>query len=136
MTRGYSNLSFPRMISLPLGTPASEVICNVLTNEKWELVDAIYSHSTKGTDAGAVNLQIEKLTGTQAPGAGTALLTNNTNAGFDCKGANNTPQTAALTTTKADLQFTCGDRIGVVVSGTTTALAGACLTLFLKPITR
>ena len=53
-------------------------------------------------DAGAVNVQLVKDTSTDAPGAGTDLLTNNTDAGFNCKGTANTVQNGTLTATTAD----------------------------------
>jgi hypothetical protein len=80
-------------------------------------------HDTAGTDAGAVTLQVKKHTGTQAPGTGTNLLTNNTNAGFDLKGAANTPQTGTLVAA-SNLSLAAGDRLGLDFTGVLTALAG------------
>lgn len=84
-------------------------------------------HQTAGTDAGAVTLQIERLTGTQASGAGTSLL----NTGFNLKGTINTVVTATFTSTtislaninKTNFALAKGDRLGLVLSGTPTAVA-------------
>lgn len=91
-------------------------------------------HTTAGTDGSAVNLLVEKDTGTTAPGSGTGLLTNNTNAGFNAKGTANTVQTGTLTATTASLQLAAGDRLAVKVSGTATALAGVNITCSIKAI--
>lgn len=85
-------------------------------------------HIVAGNDAGAVTLQVRKCTGTQAPAAGTALLTNNTNAGFDLKAAANTVQTGALVGTAASLVMAVGDRLALDLTGTPTALAGLTVT--------
>lgn len=91
-------------------------------------------HSAAGTDVGAVNLQVTKDTGTTAPGAGTDLLTNNANAGFDLKGVANTVQTGTLTATEASLQLAAGDRLAVDFAGVLTAVAGVVVTVELRPI--
>ena len=97
-----------------------------------KVVGVSYIHSTAGTDAGAVNVQLTKDSGTAAPGAGTDLLTNNTNAGFNCKGTANTVQTGALVTTDATLTLAAGDRLALDFAGTTTALAGVVVSVRLQ----
>jgi len=79
-----------------------------------------YIHSTAGSDAGAVTLQVERLQGTEAPAAGDNLLS----AAFNCKGTANTVQNGALTATTASLTLSRGDRLGLNYTGTLTALAG------------
>ena len=76
-------------------------------------------HQTAGTDAGAVSLQIEKLTGTQALDAGVATLST----AFDLKGTINSVNTGALTTTLADLRLVRGDRLAMDDAGTLTSVA-------------
>lgn len=90
-------------------------------------------HSTLGTDGSAVNLQLTKDTGTTAPAGGTALLTNNANAGFDMKAAINTVQVGTLTATAASLALAAGDRLSLDFVGTLTALAGVVVTIELEP---
>lgn len=90
-------------------------------------------HSVAGNDAGAVNLQVTKDTSTNAPGAGTDLLTNNSNAGFDMKGTANTVQNGTLTATAASLKLAAGDRLAVDFAGTLTTLAGVVVTVYLEP---
>lgn len=99
------------------------------------LVTAIsYIHSTAGNDAGAVNLQVTKDTSTQAPGAGTDLLTNNSNAGFDCKAAANTVQSGVLVAAEAPRTLTTGDRLSLDFAGTVTTLAGVVVTVSLRRV--
>lgn len=91
-------------------------------------------HAVAGTDAGAVNLQLTKDTGTDAPGAGADLLTNNANAGFDLKGTANTRQAGTLTGTVANLQLAAGNRLSLDYAGVITTLAGVQVTVTLKRI--
>lgn len=105
-----------------------------IANRAYQVTAVREVHATAGSDAGAVNLQITKDTGTQAPGAGVDLLTNNTNAGFDMKGTANTVQVGTLTATTADLQLAAGNRLSVDFAGTLTALAGVTVTVSLKAI--
>lgn len=82
-------------------------------------------HSTLGTDGGAVSAVVTKDTGTAAPGAGTSL---HQSGSFNLKGANNTVQTATLSTTAATLTLAAGDRLAVKLTGTPTSVAGAVVT--------
>jgi hypothetical protein len=99
-----------------------------------QVTAAYYVHSTAGTDASAVNVQLTKDTGTDAPGAGTNLLTDNTNAGFNCKGTINVVQTGTLTGTTASLRLAPGDRLSADFAGTLTALAGVVMIVVLSPV--
>jgi len=100
----------------------------------YQVMAAYEIHATAGNDAGAVNMQITKDTGTNAPGAGTDLLTNNTNAGFDMKGTANTLQTGTLTGTAASLLLAAGDRLSVDFAGNVATLAGVQVSVVLKPV--
>lgn len=86
-------------------------------------------HTTLGTDAGAVTLQIEKLTGTTAPDSGTALLST----AFNLKGTINTVQYGVLVSSIATI-LQRGDRLCLKDAGTLTAVAGVNVTVWLKPI--
>lgn len=99
--------------------------CFYIANRPMKISRVDYVHSTAGTDAGAVNVQLTKDVSTNAPGAGTDLLTNNSNAGFNCKGTINVVQNGGLSATVANLWLAAGDRLSVDFAGTTTALAGA-----------
>lgn len=82
-------------------------------------------HQTAGTDAGAVSLQIEKLTGTQALDAGVACLST----AFNLKGTINTVNTGTLTATPADVRLSRGDRLAMDDSGTLTAVANVTVVI-------
>lgn len=75
-------------------------------------------HQTAGTDAGAVTLDLEKLTGTQNLDAGAAVL----NATLSLKATINTVQTATLTDTLTSRSLARGDRLALKDSGTLTAV--------------
>lgn len=75
-------------------------------------------------------LQVEKLTGTTAPGSGTSMLTGT----VSLAGTANTVTAGTLSGTVGNLQLAAGDRIGGVLGGTLTALLGATVVITLKRI--
>ena len=103
-----------------------------LADRSYQVVAISEIHATAGTDGGAVNLQVTKDTGTTAPGAGTDLLTNNANAGFNLKGTANTVQAGTLTVTAASLLLAAGDRLSVDFAGVLTTLAGVLVHVRLR----
>ena len=105
-----------------------------LANRDFVVTAAYEVHSTLGTNGSAVNVQITKDTGTNAPGAGTDLLTNSTNAGFNLKAAINTVQTATFATTAGLLRLAPGNRLAVDFAGTLTAVAGVVVVVVLQPV--
>lgn len=102
----------------------------------WRIVEAAEVHTVLGTDGGAVTLTIEKLTGTQAPGAGANMLQTST---FNLKATINTVQrvavsslTAVTVAQRAAMDLSPGDRIGLTFTGTLTSLAGVGVTVIFK----
>lgn len=81
-----------------------------------------------GTDAGAVGLNIEKLTGTQALDAGSTILTTN----FNLKGTANTLEKGDLTAVRKNRTLAVGDRLALKDSGTLTAVAGVLIIIELQ----
>lgn len=106
--------------------------CIFIATRKCEVVEISEVHSVAGNDASAVNLQVTKDTGTNAPGAGTDLLTNNTNAGFNMKGTANTVQTGSLVSSKTTKRLDVGDRLSLDFAGTLTTLAGVVVTVRIR----
>lgn len=98
-----------------------------IADAPYQIVSIKESHSVVGGAAAAVT--VEKLTGTTAPGVGTAILT----AAFDCTATINTTQTGTLTATTANTILAAGDRLGLVGTGTRTGLLGI-VTIELKRI--
>lgn len=99
--------------------------------EPLEVVEVHEIHATKGTDAGDVLATIRRCQGTEAATAGDDLLGATK---INLKGDNNTLQSPGLTSTTADLQLAAGDRLALDITGTTTAVAGAQVTVLLKRI--
>ena len=133
---GSSVRRVPRYIAVTFALNANASLADqaFFIADRAYTVKAIYEiHAVAGNDAGAVNLQVTKDTSTNAPGAGTNLLTNNSNAGFDMKGTANTLQTGTLSATAADLELAAGDRLSVDFAGTLTTLAGVVVTVYLEP---
>ena len=106
--------------------------CIFIANDTYTVIACREVHSTAGDDGSAVNLQLTKDTGTTAPGGGTDLLTNNSNAGFNLKGTANTVQVGTLTATAASKQLATGDRLSLDFAGTLTTLAGVVVTVLLE----
>lgn len=105
-----------------------------IANRAYEVVAAKEIHAVAESTAGSLKIQVTKDTGTDAPGAGTDLLTNNTNTGFDGKATANTVQSGTLTATGASLQLAAGDRLSVDFSAGATELVGVTITVSLKRI--
>lgn len=105
-----------------------------VANRAYQVVGVREVHSTAETTAASLAIQVTKDTGTNAPGAGTDLLTNNTNAGFDGKATAHTVQTGTLTATTASLQLAAGDRLAVDFSASATELVGVTVTVSLRAI--
>lgn len=80
--------------------------------------------STSGT------VQVQKLTGTTAPGSGSNLLTGT----ISLSGTANSVAGGSTIATTATKRLAAGDRLGVLIAGTMTSLAGGVLTLTLKQI--
>lgn len=115
-----------------LSGPADQ--CFFTANYPCKVVAVKEVHSAAGTDGSAVSLQVTKDTSTNAPGAGTDLLTNNTNVGFDMKGTANTVQTGALVA-EATRTLAVGDRLSLDYAGTLTTLAGVQVTVSIQRLT-
>lgn len=113
------------------GTPAATDTAFFLATRSYRVVAASEVHSVAA--GGASVLQLVKDTGTSAPGAGTDLLTNNTNTGFDLNATANTPQVGALSATAADLRLAAGDRLSVDFANAIQSSAGVLVTVSLAP---
>lgn len=105
-----------------------------IANRAYQVVAVKEVHATAESTATNLRVQLTKDTGTDAPGAGNNLLTNNTNAGFNLKATANTVQTGTLTATTADLQLAAGDRLSLDFEAAATEGANVLVTVSLKRI--
>lgn len=87
-------------------------------NYTWQILSVNVAFGTGSTSG---TLQVEHLTGTQASGAGTAMLSST----LALSGTANTVETGTLSSslTAAQSTFSPGDRVGLVIAGTMTSLA-------------
>lgn len=83
---------------------------------------------------GASVVQVTKDTGTTAPGAGTDLLTNTTNTGFDLAATANTVQVGALVATAGVTSLAVGDRLAVDYAQAVQSTVGVVISVCLAPI--
>jgi hypothetical protein len=102
-------------------SPAAAIYA--IADAAMELVAVQEVHSVVG--GSGATLTVEKLTGTTAPGSGTALT-----GAASLTGTINTLQTVALTGTSAQVQFAAGDRVSIRLGGTLTGLVGAFVLVF------
>lgn len=122
-------------VIVPTTIPITAVLNALSVSAAVFVADAAYQvigiRAVWGVAGGiAAVLGVEKLTGTTAPGSGTALLTGN----IDLTTTANTVITGTLTGTGASLQLAAGNRLGVVLGGTLTGLVGCSVTILLKRI--
>ena len=93
-----------------------------------KIISASEVHRTVGSDGGAVTLDLEKVTGTQAEGAGVNMTATN----FNLKGTADTVQTVLPSATVANTLLATGDRIILKDTGVMTAVADVCVMLTLE----
>lgn len=105
-----------------------------VATQAYQVTKVSFVSAVAESTAATLLVQVVKDTGTNAPGAGTDLLTNNTNTGFNCKATANTVQVGTLTGTTASLQLAAGDRLSVDFSAGATELVGVTITVSLKRI--
>ena len=103
-----------------------------IANTAYQVIAVSEVHSVAA--GGTSTLQLTKDTGTTAPGAGTDLLTNNTNAGFNLNATANTVQNGTLTATTASLQLAAGDRLSLDFGHAIQSSATVVVTVSLKRI--
>jgi len=89
-------------------------------------------HTTAGDDAGAVVLDVEKLTSTTAPGSGTSILTTT----FDLKSTANTVVTKEQRNLSSARQLKENERLALKDTGVLTSLVGVCVILYCKFLTK
>jgi hypothetical protein len=111
------------------GTPAATDQVVFVAPHACRVVAISEVHSVAA--GGASALQVTKDTSTNAPGAGTDLITS---TGFDLNATANTPQHATLTSTAADLILAVGDRLAVDFANTIQSTAGVCVTIGIVPL--
>lgn len=95
-----------------------------------EVIEAMETHRVAGTDAGAVTLDIEKLTSGQALDAGAAILEST----FSLKSTADTPVRKKGTLNSSNKVLKPGDRLALKDSGTLTAVAGLSVTVYIRPL--
>ncbi len=117
-------------VSLPgtLSATATNYGVFFIASRPIEIMKIKEAHTTAGSDAGAVTLQIEKLTGTTALDSGSTLLTT----AFNLKGTANTVVSYEGTRLTSSRQLVEGDRLALKDAGTLTDLAGVCVTIYYK----
>ena len=87
------------------------IVCNIASVQE--------VHQTAGSDGGTVTIGLEKLTGTDALGAGDSVLASE----LSLKATANTIQTGSLSLTLANRSLIVGDRLALEDTGTLTSVA-------------
>lgn len=97
------------------------------------VLSATEVHQTAGSDGSAVTLQLEKLTGTTAPGGGTVTL----GTAFNLRATANTVQTSFTLNTapSSGIRYqtlAIGDRLALKLTGTPTAVANVTVVITIQ----
>lgn len=123
---GNSSLSFATYYFT--GTPAAtdQVFFLATRAMRVKTVSQVHSVAAGGTST----LIVTKDTSTNAPGAGTTVLTGS----FNLNGTANTVQTGTLSATGADLALAAGDRLAVKFANSIQSTAGLVVTVGMQPI--
>jgi hypothetical protein len=95
-----------------------------------EVMRITESHAVAGSDAGAVTLDVLKAGSGVAIASGITLLSST----FNLKSTANTPVVKEGMDLSSDRVLIEGDRIGLVVAGTLTALSDVHITIYYKEI--
>lgn len=82
------------------------------------------------TASAAGTVQIEKTTGTQAPGSGTNLLTGT----MSTAGAANTVVNGTVVVNPNTRTLAAGDRINVVIAGSQTGIVNLCVNIYVTRV--
>lgn len=114
------------------GTPAATDQAFFVAPRAMRVVSISEVHAVAA--GGASALQVTKDSTTAAPGAGTDLLTNNTNAGFDLNATANTTQVGTLVATAGVTTLAVGDRLSVDFAQAIQSSAGVVVTACLSPL--
>lgn len=117
----------------PMGAPAAatDTVFYVATRPLYVVsASAVFAVAA----GGASKLQVTKDTSTNAPGAGTDLLTNNTNTGFDLNGTPNTVEAGTLVSTVATKTLAAGDRLAVDFADAIQSSSGIAVTVCMAPL--
>ena len=101
-----------------------------IARRKYEIISFRERHETAGSDAGAVTLQLNKVTDGTAPASGTSILTS----GVNLKGTANTLVTGTITGTIATKRLVDGDGLCLETTGTLTAVVGVSVVVELKAL--
>jgi hypothetical protein len=104
--------------------------CFFAADRDYEVVDLSCTFATAAGGAAKLLVTIDK--GTTAPGAGNAVHTDNTSAGFDLNATGNTVQIGTLNTLRNRL-LAAGDRLGLKHTGTAQSIANVAITVSLIP---
>jgi len=114
--------------NVPAGATAADYDGVIPIPYAWEVVSVRERHATAGSDGGAVTLMVVKVPSGTAKASGTDMLS----AGINLKGTANTNASGSLHATAANYQGDAGDGIGLVASGTLTAVDGVSVTVEIK----
>lgn len=116
--------------NIPAGATAADYDGVIPIPFAWRAVSVRERHQTAGTDAGSVGLMVKKVPSGTAKASGTDMLA----AAINLKATANTNQSGTLHGTPANYTGAAGDGIGLVSSGTLTAVDGVSVTVELERV--
>lgn len=123
---------YDHVVTVPLRAAAEVVDQYIFTanGRSYEVQSVDYVGTVAGSDGGAVTADVTVCGSGDAPSDGTTVLGATK---INLKGTAETVQTPALTATEANLIVADGESLALNVTGTPTAVAGAVVTVVLRP---
>lgn len=127
----WVDLSTERTITWAQGaTVANAVTTPFFIADQSYVITQIQAVWGTAESTGAMDINVEKLTGTTAVGSGTAVLS----AAIDATGTANTVATGTLSTTAATLNVAPGNRLGVTLTATPNEVKNIVVTVKIAPV--
>lgn len=116
--------------NIPAGAAAGDYDGTIVVPYAWKAVSVSERHQTLGTDGSAVTLMVKKVPSGTAKASGTDMLA----AGISLKATIDTVQSPALHAAAANYTGAAGDGIGLVLTGTATAVDGVTVSVEIQRV--
>ncbi|GEM_PF-6921453 len=130
----YLNAELPYVVAsatvaLDTIVTAAQFATFFIADRNYRVYGAMERHSVAGTNGSAVTLTVVKMTSGTAKASGVNVLSTT----FNLKSTADTPVWLGPSTTAADIVLLPGDALGLVSTGTLTAVVDTAVSVFLLP---
>lgn len=130
---GFFGVTLPIMFRVEGANAATALYYTApffIATRDYYLISITERHEVKGSDAGAVSLQLYKVPSGTAPLSGTTMLSS----ALNLKSTANTNQDGILATNPSTLLIPRGYALSFITTGTLTAVQGVTVAVLLKAV--